>query len=226
MDDLLTDFGIAGINLVSDEELLGLDGKARDMVKRVKVLAAAHNAKADTGARAEFNARLHLLPKEIQEGLRRQRLQIVDYQFYSIKTLTSGNKSLKVFEGTDLKQPGIRNIQSAKLEKDVWFLLSAIQVRYDPTGGPNTYETNPARNFLDGEFVLSAGGKIVVPKNMSLSVFGQNNLTTQPHGFFKLRNPKLIEPQVDIVMDIDLAAAFGTDVDIRVDFIGAATVPY
>ncbi|MBX3103033.1 MAG: hypothetical protein KF690_11030 [Bacteroidetes bacterium] len=59
----------------------------------------------------------------------------------------------------------------------------------------------------------------------SLQLFGSTQ-TNQPQGYYKLTNPKFIEPQVEIEMTIELATAFTVNTDVKVIFLGAATLPY
>lgn len=221
------DLGLAAIHMVNDGQLLGLDGlSAPQVVRQVKKMAQRNNALQDKGARAEMLARVDQLPDDIKKALLNKRLHIADKTFYSIKTLTAGNKTLKVFENQDTKTVGQRNIANAKLEKDMWFLLSAIVVLLDPTGAPSQYTAASAltRDFLDGEYTLKVGKKTLLDSE-SLQVFGSTQ-DNQPQGYYKLTNPKFIEPQLEIEMTIELATAFAANTDVKVLFIGAATLPY
>jgi hypothetical protein len=72
-------------------------------------------------SRAEFEKRISLLPKEIQQGLASQSLQAVDTAYYVVKTI-SGSKVIKMFKDDDNKVVGTSNISSGKLEKGNYFL--------------------------------------------------------------------------------------------------------
>ncbi|MBX3103032.1 MAG: hypothetical protein KF690_11025 [Bacteroidetes bacterium] len=138
------DLGLAALSLTNDGQLLGLDGLgAQQVVRQVKKMVQRNNPLQDKGARAEMLARVEQLPEDIKKALLNKRLHIADKTIYSIKTLTLGNKTLKVFENQDTKTVGQRNIANAKLEKDMWFLLSAIIVLIDPTSAYPVYPLLP-----------------------------------------------------------------------------------
>jgi len=157
-------------------------------------------------SRAEFEKRITMLPKEIQQGLANQNLQAVDTAYYVVKTI-SGSKVIKMFKDDDNKVVGASNISSGKLEKGNYFLLYGIHL----LGGVGTDSDTPGSVNFDiipdyirnGEFEFKANGTVLIP-NASCEVFQTENKDTFK-GLFVLDNPKIIRDQQTIEFNIEWA---------------------
>ena len=115
---------------MSDEELLGALERAsqaerRAFLQRIKKPRIMHSGKSDS--RGEFEQRINLLPREIQQGLASKNLQAVDAAYYVTKSV-SGNKIIKMLKDDDTKIVGISNISGGKFEKGNVMLLSGIVI--------------------------------------------------------------------------------------------------
>lgn len=160
------------------------------------------------GSRAEFEKRIHLLPKDIQGALASQSMQFVDTFFYVTKDVSQA-KVVKMFRDDDNKVVGECNISSAKFEKGNYFLLHEIQLLY---GVADAGETKPFKvNFntlpdyiRNGEFELKAQGTVLIPAT-SLEMFyteGKNVVK----GCYQLSNPKIIRDQHTIELNLEWGA--------------------
>ena len=205
-----SDFSLLGA--ISDEEfLMALEGAnpiaKANFIKSVKSFARQKNQAPSRGSRGELEKRLHMLPKEIQEGLGRQNLQAVDAAFYSVKEI-SNSKISKNFQDDDNKRVGLSNISSAKLEKGNLFLLYSIALL---VGTAAEGETVNDVNFAvlpdyirNGEFEFRANGSTLI-QNASCELFntaGQNI----PVGLYILDNPKIIKDQQSMEMNVEWAS--------------------
>lgn len=107
---------------VNEDELLGALDRAstaerKSFLKRIKGGkggAAAASGRSDS--RAEFEKRMYLLPKEIQEGLANKTLQAVDAAYYVTKNVSNA-KIIKMLKDDDTKIVALSNISSGKLGK-------------------------------------------------------------------------------------------------------------
>ena len=112
---------------MTDDELLGALEAATQQERKtfIRRIKQPKPASGRSDSRSEFERRLHLLPKEIQQGLANKTLQAVDAAYYVTKSVSS-NKIIKMLKDDDNKTVGISNISSAKLEKGNIMLLSGI----------------------------------------------------------------------------------------------------
>lgn len=195
-------------------------GALRRLLKRPALKIGGNNS------RDEFQEKFDLLPKDIQRGLNAKRLQLVDTRYYIVKDI-SGKANIDVFQGTDAKNVGLANIANQKLEKDNWFILSAIRLVYGESAeGKEKVEFKELPPvILNGEFELEAGQKKVVGL-VTNEVFDNKGRTDVPSGYYKLHNVKVFEPQVEIKMPVKFAAAANRDAYLKVIFIGSSVVPY
>jgi hypothetical protein len=158
-------------------------------------------------SRAEFEKRISMLPKEIQQGLANQSLQAVDTAYYVVKTIT-GSKVIKMFKDDDNKVVGTSNISSGKLEKGNYFLLYGIQLLGgvgDSNDSPGTVNYDVVPDYVrDGEFEFKANGTVLIP-NTSCEVFQTTGKDTFK-GLWVLDNPKIIRDQQSIEFNIEWAA--------------------
>lgn len=180
----------------------------------------------DNNSRKELEKKFAQLPREIKEGLIKKRLQLVDTRFYIVKDI-AGKLTIDVFQGTDNKNVGLGNIANQKLEKDNWFIVSAIRMLYgeSPAGKESADFTTLPPVILNGEFELEAGQKKIVGL-ITNEVFDTRNKTDVSIGYYKLDSTKIIEPQVEIKMPVKFALAANPNSFLKVVFIGTSVVPF
>lgn len=205
------------------------------LVKRGAAQGASSGLAPQTGSRAEIMRNFHLLPTDVQTALLQKRAQLVDSTYYVTK-YAEGAQTLKMFADDDNKIVGVTNMSGQKLPKGEFFMLHAIRLTSaDTTVTSVAAATNAVLNFgvaidaiLNGEFKLNVGGKIVVPERTPLRVFDTTNNNHANEGLWKLDNPKLIQPQVDVVMDLEwgLAVNGTNNTIVRVELIGTTVVPF
>lgn len=180
---------------------------------------AAHNS------RAEMEQKFSQLPKEIRDGLLKKRLQLADTRFYVVKDIST-KSSVDVFQGTDNKNVGLGNVANQKLEKDNWFILSAIRMIYAVSAARDKAEFGVCPpEILNGEFELEAGQKKLVGL-ITNEVFDTRSRTTLPIGFYKLESTKIIEPQVEIKMPVKFSAAAAENAWLKIVFVGTSVIPF
>lgn len=196
------------------DELLGNKGGGRKVVLM------------ENDSRLEMESKLALLPQEIQDGLDKKRLQLVDTRFYIVKDISLKN-IIDVFQGTDNKSVALGNVANQKLEKDNWFLLSAIRVLYGVSAlGKEKVNFSLLPEFImNGEWELEAGQKKLIGL-MSNDAFDTTQNVRIQVGLLKLNSVKIIEPQVEIKMPIKFGAAAPADAWLKVVFIGQSVIPY
>jgi hypothetical protein len=197
------------LGAVGDEELLmAMEGASpqakKTFSKAIRTFAKNRNQAPSRGSRGELEKRLHMLPKEIQEGLARQTLQAVDAAYYVVKDI-SGSKVQKMLKDDDNKVVGMSNISSAKLEKGNMFLLNGLTLLAGTAGdGETAMDVNftVIPDYLrNGEFEFIANGATLI-QNASNELF---NTTGQviPVGHYNLDNPKLIKDQQTIEFNLE-----------------------
>ena len=187
-------------------ELSGPNDKKK-LFRKMQNQSRAVSTATGSRSRAEFEKRISLLPKEIQQGLASQSLQAVDTAYYVVKTV-SGSKVIKMFKDDDNKVVGTSNISSGKLEKGNYFLLYGIQLLGGvgdsaESAGTVNYDVIPdyVRN---GEFEFKANGTVLIP-NTSCEVF-QTEGKDIFKGLFVLDNPKIIRDQQSIEFNVEWSA--------------------
>jgi hypothetical protein len=219
-------------------DLMGIETNGGDLLGRIARLpkdrqgAALKNllrptlSVGDNNSRKELEKKFAQLPKEIKEGLIKKRLQLVDTRFYIVKDI-AGKLTIDVFQGTDNKNVGLGNIANQKLEKDNWFIVSAIRMLYgeNPAGKEAADFTTLPPVIVNGEFELEAGQKKIVGL-ITNEVFDTRNKTDVSIGYYKLDSTKIIEPQVEIKMPVKFAAAANPNSFLKIVFIGTSVVPF
>lgn len=225
----------------NNADLMGIDTDGGDLLGRISKLPKEKQASAiknlikgrnggspagSGNSRHEFEQRFMMLPKEIRDGLLNKRLQLADTRFYIVKDISSKN-SIDVFQGTDQKGVGLGNVANAKLEKDNWFIIYAMLMRYAVSidgGGAADFSHIPP--FIrNGEFEFEAGNKKLVGLTDN-TLFDTRERTDLPIGYHKLENTKMIEPQVEIKMPVKFTAASPVTTFLRVGFTGTSVIPY
>lgn len=204
---------------MKDDELLGKGSDNQTDAKTRRVVLLENNS------RIEMESKISFLPNEIKAGLDNKRLQFADTHFYIVKDI-SLKSTIDVFQGTDNKSVALGNVANQKLEKDNWFLLSAIRLLYavSPTGKEKANFSLPPEFILNGEWELEAGQKKLIGL-MGTEAFDTTN-THKQTGLFKFDSVKVIEPQVEIKMPMKFALPAPADAWLKVVFIGQSVIPY
>jgi hypothetical protein len=213
-----------------DNDLLGKISKLpkEEQSNAIKNLLKSRNGKggATETSRQEMERQFRQLPKEIREGLLNKRLQLGDNRYYIVKAIASQN-NVDIFVGTDQKAIGLGNLATQKLDKDWWFSIFALTMRYaESASGYGVADfTHIPPIVRNGEFEFEAGNKKLVGL-MDNSAFDTRDRHDLPIGYYKLDNRKLIEPQVDIKMPVKFTAAAAANSFLRVGLIGTTVMPY
>lgn len=219
---------LAGVDVDTYQSLMGQIKKLppAQKIKAAQKLVNSTPITLQKGSRHEMEVRFGQLPKEIRDGLLKKRLQLVDQRYYVVKEITS-KSNIDMIQGTDQKAVGLANWSSAKLEKDSWFIVTAIKTVYDVNAEKESADFDLIPPFIrNGEFELEAGGKKLLPLQ-DAEVFHTKSRTDVELGTYKLENPKIIEPQVEIKMPFKFATTAGaTACWLRVTFIGTGVYPY
>lgn len=216
---------------MTDEELLGALERApqaerKAFIRRVKQQPKTSAvATGRSSSRGEFERRLHLLPKEIQEGLANKTLQAVDVAYYVTKSVAN-NKVIKMFKDDDNKVVAVSNVSSAKLEKGNVMLLSGIIL----LGGSNSAKVEETKFTIipeyvrNGEFEFKANGTTIIPST-SCEVFN-SAATTRQEGLYKLDNAKIIFDQQAIELNIEWGQNAVENQFLKAILIGTAVTKY
>jgi len=213
---------------MTDEELLGALEAAnpqqrKAFLQRIKKPKIVASGKSDS--RGEFEQRINLLPREIQQGLASKNLQAVDAAYYVTKSV-SGNKIIKMLKDDDTKIVGISNISGGKFEKGNVMLLSGIVIMASVgvvKGEEGNYDVLPSI-IRNGEFEFKANGTTIVPIT-SLEVFNTNG-TTRQRGYYKLDNPKMIYDQQSMELNLEWGSNAAADTFVKAILIGTAVTKY
>ena len=200
--------------------------------KAYKALSKRPPATKDLTAKAEFEKRMGQLPKEIQKALARGKLQIVDGDIYSMKTISS-KQTVLLLESSDDKKVGICNLNSAKLDSNKWFLVTAIELLYcaDASGTNDdhlqvaNYGEDLPPQIKNGEFQLEQDSDVLIPE-ISCEVFVNEGQTNIKKGLYKLDNPKFLKPLKEISPEIRLAGIGANNAAVKFRLIGATIAKY
>ena len=227
-----SDFELLGA--ISEDELLGALERAplaerKQFIRRVKnqsqkVVAATA---APANSRGEFEKRMPMLPKEIQTGLASKNLQVVDAAYYVTKNV-SASKIAKMLKDDDNKVIAQSNISSAKLEKGNMMLLSGIILlagvaEQGKTVGDVTFDFLPAY-IRNGEFEFKANGTTLIPST-SCEVFNTAGMTIRK-GLFRLDNPKIINDQQAMELNLEWSSNAVDNTYIKAILIGTSVTKY
>lgn len=219
---------LLGLDTETYQSLMGVIKKLppTQQIKAVQKIAKNVPITLQRGSRNEMEIRFGQLPKEIRDGLLKKRLQLVDQRFYVVKEITS-KSSVDIIVGTDQKAVGLANLATGKIEKDQWFILTAIKIGYAVSATKESAEFGlPAAFIKNGEFEMEAGNKKIVPL-IDAEAFNTTGRSDLEIGVYKLENPKMIEPQVEIKMPFKFATSAGASVCwLKVTFIGTSVIPY
>ena len=200
--------------------------------KAYRALTKHSPATKDLTAKAEFEKRIGQLPKEIQKALARGKLQIVDGDIYSVKSISS-KQTVSLLESSDDKKVGICNLNSAKLDSNKWFLVTAIELLYcvDASGTDDDHlqvadfkDDLPAQ-IKNGEFQLEQDSDVLIPE-ISCEVFVHDGQTNIKKGYYKMDNPKFLKPLKEISPEIRLSGVGANNAAVKFRLIGATIAKY
>ena len=213
---LESDFDDAILAGLSEDEIAGLLEAApkkakKALARKVKTTASRQNLMASSqpaNSRGELTRRFNLLPQYIQDGLTRRTLQASDGVLYAIKSVGNA-KSVKMFRDDDNKVTGSCNISSGKLEKGNFFLMNEIVLLSGNTPTENEAGTTATFHVIDtairnGELELRVNGSAVLSA-LSTEVFNTTGNRSRHVGSYRLDNPKLINDQQAIEVNLEWA---------------------
>ena len=218
------------IGAMTEDELLGALDKAPTQERKAfmrKLKGRKENAGAAGGrdSRSEFERRINMLPKEIQDGLANKTLQAVDAAYYVTKNV-SNNKIIKVLKDDDTKIVAVSNISGGKLEKGNVMLLSGIIL----LASVGVAKVEDAKFDIlpdvirNGEFEFKANGTTLVPIT-SCEAFNTTG-TTRQKGFYKLDNPKIIFDQQAMELNVEWGSNAPADTFVKAMLVGTAVIKY
>jgi len=224
-------FDIGLLSVDHANELMGMIS-AMPADKRGMVMKKMWNKKAPVSL--EHNSRTKMLrllpyfPPEIRKGLMEKRLQLVDSEFYFVKSV-GGLKSIKMIQDTDNKAAGLGNVSKQKFEKDNHFamtgviMLAGVAVNKEDV----TFDVIP-HEIRNGDFEFKInGGKFITPSSrVSCEIFDTGNRTDIRRGMWLLDNPKPVEAEQAIELNIDFATAPAANTWAKAILVGSSVVPY
>ncbi|HEY4789103.1 MAG TPA: hypothetical protein VIH57_23805 [Bacteroidales bacterium] len=214
---------------MTEDELLGLLEKA-PVQERKNFLRRLKGRKENAGAgrndsRSEFERRIYMMPKEIQDGLANKTLQAVDAAYYATKNV-SNNKIIKMLKDDDTKIVAISSISGGKLEKGNIMLLAGIILLASvgvAKAEEGKYDILPDV-LLNGEFEFKANGTTLVPIT-SNEVFNTVG-TTRQKGYYKLDNPKVIFDQQAMELNVEWGSNAPDNTFMKAMLVGTAVIKY
>ncbi len=200
--------------------------------KAYRALSKRPPATHNLTAKAEFEKRLGQLPKDIQKALARGKLQIVDGDIYSMKTV-SDKQTLELLESSDDKEVGICNLNSAKLDSNKWFLVTAIELLYCADASGTTDALLKVANYKDdlppeiknGEFQVEQDSDVLIPE-LSCEVFVNEGQTNIKKGLYRLDNPKFLKPLKEITPELKLSGVGAANAAVKFRLVGATIAKY
>lgn len=241
--------GLAGIvGMMNDDELLGAIKRNPRGFKRFmsRVQRAPASSTGARTSRNELQKRVHQLDSKVQENLLKGNAQSVDTQFAIVKSI-SAKTSVDMLKDSDTKEVGVCMLNGGKLEKGEPFMLTGIILMEGVGSGTteNVATISPI-NFgqlstivRNGQFEFKANGKTLIPE-MSNEVFvnafeknvvGAGALADYGYGYatpgvgrfglYTLDNPKMIETQVSMELEVKWGIAGTTNSFLKAVLVGS-----
>lgn len=200
--------------------------------KAYHALSKRAPATTNLTAKAEFEKRLGQLPPEIQRALLKGKLQIVDGDIYSIKSIAK-KQTVDLLESSDDKKVGICNLNSSKLDSNKWFLVTGIELLYCADASGTDDDHLQLADFKDelppqiknGEFSLEQDSDVLIPE-ISCEVFNNMGQTNVKKGLYRMENPKFLKPLKEITPEIKLSGIGGNTAAVKFRLIGATLAKY
>jgi hypothetical protein len=208
---------LLGLDGSENEELLGALRKMNPLMRQKWINKLTANPVPSKGSRAEMEKHFAELPQNIRDGLKKGELRLADTIIYVVKPVTS--KTVKMFEPQDKKQVGLMAISEGRLPKNSAMLVSGIilltgnaaSAGVDDILATNFGHLEAIPALSNGEFSLKANKKIIVPEGTSNRVFATDNFHGVSLGYYKLANPRVIQDDVIIEMQIELGTMTGVN---------------
>ncbi|MBA3705986.1 MAG: hypothetical protein H0W84_08840 [Bacteroidetes bacterium] len=225
------DFDLGLLTVEHANELMGMIA-AMPPNKRGMAMKKMWNKKSpitmENGSRGKMLRLLPYFPPEIRRGLMEKRLQLVDSEYYFVKSV-AGVKNIKMIQDTDNKSAGLGNVSKQKLEKDNHFCLSGVVLLTGVAANKEdvTFDVIP-HEIRNGEFEFKInGGKAITPASrVSCEIFDTGNRNDTRRGLWMLDNPKPVEAEQAMEFNIDFATAPAANTWAKAILIGSSVVPY
>ena len=207
---------LMGLDLEANEAELSAKLSRLPTVKRLQFMKKIMPPHIPSrGSRAEMEKHFGSLPEETRRLLRIGKMRLGDSLIYSVKPV-NGTKTVKMFEPQDDKNVGFSNIANAKLPKNEALLVSGIYLLVGIVQAANPASPTPdeikATRFVDVDTVPAiangewsfAVNSVQYVKNSSNRVFVTGSNTTRDMGYYKLDNPRPLEPDTEIEFTVEL----------------------
>lgn len=212
---------------IPDEELIGAFRRnpraMRKVIGRNRIIPRPNS-------RHELAKRMAHLKSDIRGGLANRQLQSVESGLFVIKSI-SNKQHVKMLQDSDNKETGFSMINGGKLEKGEPMLLDGITILYGLHATDQIEDSTkaaaaawkPIPDVLRlGQFEFKGNGKTLIPWH-SMEIFARNYTHTHadtvnglgyayalssgsPVGYHKFDNPKLIETQTAMELNIEWGA--------------------
>ena len=234
---------------IDDTELGRLVKKQASTIKK----QVANPSSASRGSRGEMMDKISLIEdKEIARDLGKHRRHIADSVIAISKLATSNGdptSNIKMITDGDNKVVGLSDLNFGRFEKDEYFLLSGISLMGGIAKTANNAGVQGCRygelpdSVLNGIFELKANGKTLnriiscevfrtfqsreVDHTADKYGFAYSVTVNTPHfNYHKLDNPKLIDPQQLIEMNITTAVATEQNTALKLILWGSIITTY
>jgi hypothetical protein len=224
-----------GLGDLTDEQVSGILGEIaalpRTDPRRLAAIAKIKKSQrsgngaqvvstSDLTAKAEFEKRIGMLPKDIQEQIRKGLLQLVDARLYARKAV-GGLTSIEIMQNADNKAVGVTNVNNRKLDSGQYFLATGIRVlsAINASALAAAYDV-AANDVLNGEINLEVGSTKLLPENTPMSIFQTTSCDRYPKGYYRLENPKFIVPSREIKPELKFPVALAVNTCISFELIG------
>ncbi len=230
INQLLADYDgeIEGILAgIPDEDLVGV---VRRNPRAFRRMMGRNRVISNPNSRHELAKRMGRLKGDVRGGLANQQLQSVESGLFVIKSI-SNKQHVKMLQDSDNKETGFSMINGGKLEKGEPMLLSGITLLYGVHATAAIEDSSNAAAALWqpipdvlrlGQFEFKGNGKTLIPWH-SMEVFARNYTHTHadtvnqlgyayalpsgsPVGYYKFDNPKLIETQTAMELNLEWGA--------------------
>jgi hypothetical protein len=245
INQLLADYDgeIEGILAgVPDEELVGAFRRNPRAMRRI---IGRNRIIPRPNSRHELAKRMAHLKNDIRGGLAKRQLQSVESGLFVIKSI-SNKQQVRMLQDSDNKETGYSMINGGKLEKGEPMLLSGLTILFgvhatDPiedSAKAAAAEWQPIPDVLRlGQFEFKGNGKTLIPWH-TMEVFSRSYTHTHadtvnglgyayalssgsPVGYYKFDNPKLIETQTAMELNLEWGANAPVNTALFVCFHGS-----
>ncbi len=183
----------------------------------------------DLTGRTLFNSRLDFITDpEVREGLKSGKFSLTDFTLYAVKK-ADGNR-IEMFQTADSAKDGVTNLTQSKLPTNAWFLAQEIVIQSGVNAAPTTDPEGKLVNFSTVAPSIATGnysfgnGTTVFAADSGMDVFKHDGGNGILKGAFKLENPKMINPKMDLKFDIDTAGGHAANTYIRIAIRGSMIV--